>query len=393
MMSGNGVRSLISEQILSRQPLVWLRNRIPVCICVALVILGSTSMSSAQMTDVERNNWLLGVIFKLEKMKATAVAEIRDYDNAIAECDRRISTSEKILGLAEQAGNLQAATVAREAMSKAREAKVQNVKNRERAELNRKRSERALVTIKSGGDQVEAAVEQAEYDMDPVTWENRQNQLIEQRLVEPNKNAAAAYRSLNSHVPPLLGKGFHELQPGDVVLLAGDGKGSKLMASADSNLTSGKGSSIASHTVIFLKEVNGKKLFLDNQPFQGPRIITEEEFLKVYGQRSAEVARLAEPLNPQEGKRLFSAAVKMAQENRQEVAKNWFGSPLLGSNYGAWGKEDVVCSEADWVLINNAGRQIPKSENQAKVDAGIDFSPADYSNSPYFIVTSLALPR
>lgn len=393
MMSGNGVRSLISEQILSRQPLVWLRNRIPVCICVALVILGSTSMSSAQMTDVERNNWLLGVIFKLEKMKANAVAEIRDYDNAIAECDRRISTSEKILGLAEQAGNLQAATVAREAMSKAREAKVQNVKNRERAELNRKRSERALVTIKSGGDQVEAAVEQAEYDMDPVTWKNRQNQLIEQRLVEPNKNAAAAYRSLNSHVPPLLGKGFHELQPGDVVLLAGDGKGSKLMASADSNLTSGKGSSIASHTVIFLKEVNGKKLFLDNQPFQGPRIITEEEFLKGYGQRSAEVARLAEPLNPQEGKRLFSAAVKMAQENRQEVAKNWFGSPLLGSNYGAWGKEDVVCSEADWVLLNNAGRQIPKSENQAKVDAGVDFSPADYSNSPYFIVTSLALPR
>ena len=361
--------------------------------CVLIFALGCFSFSYAQMTDVEKNNWLLGVIFKLETMKEKASAEIHKYENEIAKCDSRISSAGNILKLAVQAGNSQAEAVARKAISQAQAAKALNTKNKSSAALNQKRAEKALAYVKAGGKDVEAALEQVEFENEHNAWKGKQNQLIDQRLSEPNKTAGAICRSLKSNVPALPGKAFDELQPGDVVLLAGNGGGSKLLAAADTDFTSGGNVSIASHTVIYLKEVNGKKLFLDNQPFQGPRIITEDEFLKVYGNRAAEVARLAEPLNGDEGKRLFSEAVKMAQENRKEIARNWFGSPLLGSNYGAWGKDDVVCSEADWVLINNAGRQVPQSAGTAKVESGVQFSPADYSNSPYFIVTPLGIPK
>lgn len=82
-----------------------------------------------------------------------------------------------------------------------------------------------------------------------------------------------------------------------------------------------------------------------------------------------------------------------AQENRNEIAGNWSGTPLSGTNHGARGKDDVVCSEADWALINNAGRKIPPSTDQTQMDSGVHFSPADYANSPYFIVTTLGIPQ
>lgn len=213
-------------------------------------------------------------------------------------------------------------------------------------------------------------------------WMKKQKQLIEQRLKEPNKYASAIYKSLKTNAPPLPWKTFNELQPGDVLLIEGLG-----IAAVDNKFSSGDNASRASHTVIYLKEVNGKKLFLDNQPFEGPRIISEDEFLKLYSPRGAEVAKLAQPLNEKEGKQLFAAAVEMAQKNRKEIANNWFGTPLLETNYGAWGKENVVCSESDWALINATGRNIPKSGDLIKVGLGIDFSPADYKNSQYFLVT------
>jgi len=109
------------------------------------------------------------------------------------------------------------------------------------------------------------------------------------------------------------------------------------------------------------------------------------------------VAKLAQPLVPDQAKLLFSAAVDMAQKNRNEKTIYWnpdwnpTGKPLLdiGTNYGAWGKENVVCSEADWALINATGRNIPKSGDRIKVSLGVDFSPADFYNSPYFLVTPL----
>ena len=263
-------------------------------------------------------------------------------------------------GLALKKGNVQAEIDAREASIKAQKAK----------------------TAKRDDKNLESELEQFEFENMNAEWMKKQKQIIEQRLMEPNKYASAIYKSLKTKAPPLPWKTFNELQPGDVLLIEGLG-----IAAVDNTITSGNKASKASHTVVYLKEVNGKKLFLDNQPFEGPRIISEHEFLKLYSPRSAEVAKLAQPLNQKEGKQLFAAAVEMAQKNRKEIADNWFGTPLLDTNYGAWGKENVVCSESDWALINAAGRNIPKSDDRIKVNLGIDFSPADYKNSQYFLVT------
>jgi len=224
--------------------------------------------------------------------------------------------------------------------------------------------------------------EKTEFENRNADWMKKQTLLVEERLREPNEYASGIYKSLKTNAPPPPWKTFNELQSGDVLLIEG-----KAIAYLDNKFSAGNDASKASHTVIYLKEVKGKKLFLDNQPFEGPRIISEGEFQELYGPRQAQVAKLAQPLNEQEGKKLFTAAVEMAQNNRKEIANNWFGTPLLDTNYGAWGKENVVCSESDWALINAAGRNIPKSGDRIKVSLGVDFSPADYQNSQYFLVT------
>jgi hypothetical protein len=252
--------------------------------------------------------------------------------------------------------------------------------------------------LKTGMGSVDPKVlqEQDEFEKMNAAWMKKQKQLIEQRLKEPNKDAAAITKSLKTNAPPPPWKTFNELQAGDVLLIEGEGI-SKGIVYIDNKLSSGDNASNASHTVTYLKEVNGKKLFLDNQPFEGPRIISEDESLELYGPRGVNAAKLAQPLNPGEAKLLFTAAVEMAQKNRNEKTIYWnpdwnpTGKPLLdlGTNYGAWGKENVVCSEADWSLINATGRNIPKSGDRIKVSLGIDFSPADFYNSPYFLVTPL----
>ena len=244
-----------------------------------------------------------------------------------------------------------------------------------------------LATRTVSGQQ--AGKEQGEFETMNAEWMQKQRGLIEQRLKEPNKYAGAIHTSLTTNAPPLPYKRFGELQPGDVLLLEGAGF-SNAIPYADNAISSGRNESGAAHTVLYLKEVNGKKLFLDNQPGQGPRIISEEEFLEAYGNRKAEMARLAQPLRPDEAKKLYEAAKGMAQKNnRALINSHMFDS----SNYGVWSKDNVVCSEADWALINAAGRHIPVSDDKAKVAAGVKWSPADYANSQYFLVTPLVMKK
>jgi hypothetical protein len=258
--------------------------------------------------------------------------------------------------------------------------------------------EQTLLYAKSGDKNIEAIREQVEFETQYAEWEKKQQQLIQQRLKEPNKTAGEIKRSLMANVPPLPGKTFSQLQPGDVLLIEpedGPLKNINPIALGDNVVTSGGNRSIASHTVTYLKEVNGTKLLMDNQPGQGPLIITEEEFQKTYGHRGVDVAtlgKLAEPLNKKEADDLFHKAVEMAQKNRKDIANSWFGKPLQGTNYGVRG-EDVVCSEASWALIKAGGQFLPQSPDRIKVENSIDFSPADFYNSPYFIVTPLQLHK
>ena len=215
-----------------------------------------------------------------------------------------------------------------------------------------------------------------------------EQQLIEQRIEVPNKWCAAIQATLKTKAPPLPYKKFSELQPGDVLLIQASGL-SKAINGAD-NLLSGNNESQASHTVLYLKEVNGVKHFLENIPHEGPRIIFEDEFIKRYGPRGAQVAKLAQPLKDEQASELYKAAVEMAAKNHRAIVI----SPWLGSNYGVRGEDNVVCSEADWALLRSAGQKIPESGDRLKADLGIDFSPADfYKNKQFFLVSPIDMPH
>lgn len=363
------------------------------------LVLTNGAFCGAPANQSERNNWLVGVVFKLERMKDSAEANIVKYQSEIAKCDARISSAERIRDAAAKNGNSNAESVARQALAQASAARILNVQNRTAAELQKARAIKALQQIKANARSPEAVAEQFEFESNFDGWAQYQRHLIAQRQALLNQTVERILASMGSQRAPLSNKQFDDLRPGDVLLF---GVGGDLLqtvtraaiTAVDSALSLKASGSF--HTVMFLREVNGHKLFLENVPGEGPQIIGQEEFLERYDNRATKVARLAEPLNERQGKELFTQAISLAQKNNQEVQRNWFGSPKRGTRYGIWGDEDVVCSEADWVLLNNAmkiqGRSIPKSTNSIK-SLAIDFSPADYLDSPYFIVSNLSLPR
>ncbi|MCU0414463.1 MAG: hypothetical protein MUE91_08710 [Ignavibacteriaceae bacterium] len=239
------------------------------------------------------------------------------------------------------------------------------------------------------GGATEALQEQNKFETDTATWIEFQKKMLKDRLSYSNKWSAGLSNSLTSKVPPLPDKKFDELQSGDVLLIApATWDLSKGIRWVD-QLASGSSESAASHTVTYLKEVNGQKLFMDNQPFKGPTIISEKQLIETYGHRSMDVAQLstcgvAQPLNDLEAEKLFKVAVQMQSENLK--AGN--------SNYGVWGKNDILCSESSWALIKASGRKISGTDFGIKSGIGVDFSPADfYAQKQYFLVTPLTMSK
>ena len=242
-------------------------------------------------------------------------------------------------------------------------------------------------------------------EANPRAWIEDERQQIRRRLAKPNPWSRALAASLSSKAPPLPYKKFGELEPGDVLLVEGDantwhkGLPSSLSSGADGML-SGVTSARASHTLIFLKESKGTKLFLDNQPGEGPRIVPEAYVRSRYGSRQTEIARLAQPLKPDEAAELYKAAKKMRARNVRKMDANHrlyvathglAGDAPDKTNYGLWGKENLVCSEASWALINAAGRNVSRTTSRTKRLLGIDFGPADfYANEQHFLITPMA---
>jgi len=366
----------------------------------ALSALCLCGTASAQGPVAQKDDWAFTTTAKFEIWRDKASADIKRYEAEIEKCDGIISRTENIIRLAKQQGNAEAEATARKAGDKARRAKEEYLALRKAAERARAQAEAVLDSIRSAKKGFEAGVEQAWMEINRAGWAAEQGKLIQDRLGRANRwvrDFAAAMAGGRPHPPA---KEFNELQPGDVLLMEG-----KLISAGDNLLSysSGDTAAKASHTVLYLKEVDGKKLFLDNQPHEGPRIISEKEFLDTYRGRGAEVARprLAQPLDDEEGDRLFRAAVAKAQENRNSIGAD----PELASKWKLWiggtaygiGEGNLVCSEVDLAVLNTAlkpsGREIPKTDDRLKSYLGIDFSPADYLNPKYFVVTPLALPK
>lgn len=269
------------------------------------------------------------------------------------------------------------------AKASAREAAKKAQQDKERQQRYERDLNAALKRLK--GDQDTLANE-------PAVWIEQNGKIVERRMRQPNKWSRALAESLTTKAPPPPYKKITELEPGDVLLIApasNDLKG--LIINATDKALSGTGASDASHTVLYLKQINGIRFYLDNIPGEGPRIVPEAYILDKYGKRSMEVAKLAQPLKAEEGDKLYAAARDMRARNVERINGNkWFDS----TNYGIWGKDNVVCAEADWSLLRSAGREIPESKDRLKKSLGLDFSPADFhGDMRYFLVTPLSLSQ
>jgi len=242
------------------------------------------------------------------------------------------------------------------------------------------------LTFKTLDEPTAVMKEQRKLDALDSTWINLQKELIKDR--KANKWSNGIYNTLTNNAPPLPYKKFDELQSGDVLLVAPDDMVGKAIRWGD-QLGSGSTESSASHTITYLKEVNGQKLFMDNLPSKGPTIISETQLREKYGNKNMDVAQLssfgvAQPLNEVEADKLFKAAVKMQSDNINSG----------NSNYGIKGDNNMVCSEASWALINSTGRSIPGTDFGIKSTVGVNFSPADfYARKQYFLVTSLNMSK
>jgi hypothetical protein len=381
-------------------------KRITITFFVFIFFLGSFSLS--QSVELESNTRLLDAILRLEKIRDKSVEDIQKYEGEIQKCDSTILKSDNILRLARQKGNMKAEEIAREASIKAQEAKIKNSELKKTAELIKKRTENAIALVKTGNKDLESILEQVEFDNMNTAWMENQKQLIEKRLRDPNQYASAIYKSLKTKTPPALPpRKYDELQPGDVLLISPENKSfwdsirdESIWIAAGDSVSSGV-LSPASHTVLYLKEVNGKKLFLDHTSERGSHVISEADFLKTYGQRDAMVASpkivVAQPVKESETAEIWNHTkelIKKEQETQYNTSKNrtdiFRDSFRDLSNYGLYGDENMVCSEADrWVLVNS-GRNIPETASPLKRFLGIHYGPANFiSDNENFIITPL----
>jgi|GEM_PF-4673485 len=230
------------------------------------------------------------------------------------------------------------------------------------------------------------AGEQAQFAARSPSWMAEIRNGIADRLTKINPRLAAIGDIIRSEPKILPVKRFNQLEPGDVLLVEperGDFKGN-VVAFSDrlSSLEFGEGSSFASHTFIYLKTVDSKKLFLDNNPNEGFLIKNEDQILKQYGNRHMDVA---EPLKSIDAEKLYAAARTKALEETKNKERGLIDT----TNYGIFG-DDMVCSEASrWALIQ-AGYEVPETGSWLKKAIRIYFGPANfYTEKQYFLISTL----
>lgn len=217
-------------------------------------------------------------------------------------------------------------------------------------------------------------------------------------VTEIKKNIVHA-DSVNKKPANSSSKKFSELGVGDVILI-GPVKNkfwSGLQAVTDALVSDAN--AYVTHTVTCVKvlDVDGvkKRIFLDNQAEEGPRMISEYEFKRRYENRSTSVASLREypfgvamPVNEKESDSIWQMASRLVQKNRD------YSSPWIHkNNYGFYGDDQIVCSEASWMLVNVTDRyKIPVSTSKLSNLAGMDYTPATFfRDTKYFLITKFEM--
>jgi hypothetical protein len=314
-------------------------------------------------------------------------ADLSKIERDIQGHEQTIQKAEDLAALARQKNSAQVETAALESRQKARDAKT-------RDEATRARLQEALRAAQAGLAAARDAMN---------AWVKEYRDLIAERLADAGTVYDYVLDSLKDRKdpPPPPKKRFSDLRSGDVLLVAppdgywpGDlaSKGLKFV----DKLTSwewGEGSSKASHTLMYLKTVNGHKLFLDDQLGQGPCIKTEEMVLKEYEGRSMDVAQ---PVAKVDADKLWAAARQLEVQNLAHIDQS-----LLGlSTYNLYGDDHMVCSEASrWALIQawpglDEDSQIRDAASPFKKMLGVYFGPANfYADRQHFLIAAVEMPK
>ncbi len=108
--------------------------------------IGSTH---AEMTGIERGGWLLGVIFKLERMRDDAISDIQTYRMEISKSEETMRRARGLMSLARKKGNTRAEMIARDALTQAREAREKNKELLRLAQQRKKKTEFALASVRN----------------------------------------------------------------------------------------------------------------------------------------------------------------------------------------------------------------------------------------------------
>jgi hypothetical protein len=142
------------------------------------------------------------------------------------------------------------------------------------------------------------------------------------------------------------------MKPGDILLVAPADSGSEKIVKTDATFSS-EGGSPASHTLQFIAEVKGKRLYLDGQfsedflgfafgsadPLVGNiQVIDEDEVKRRYSHRGLLIAQLKMPLNEEQSARLKNEAIRLQRDFK----------------FGVVGKRDLVCTEVNDQALNAA---------------------------------------
>lgn len=190
-------------------------------------------------------------------------------------------------------------------------------------------------------------------------------------------------------------KKLSEITVGDVILIGpDDNELSKSQAWVD-GLIMGVNAKVT-HTLTCVKITKeGKRIFMDNQGNEGPRMISEAEFKIKYDGREKQVASMrdmpfgvASPVDEKEADSIWQMAKRLVQKNKDNE-NGWMGK----NNYGLWGDDQIVCSEASWVLVNVTGRyKIPVSNLLISIPGGMDYTPASFfKDTKYFLITKFEM--
>ena len=244
--------------------------------------------------------------------------------------------------------------------------------------------------------------EQKELETNTQTWVEYQKEQFKIRTEQPNywcknymknlEQLESGEKTLADYIPS---KKSTQLEPGDVILVGPTSDQSYFsVKQANLDAWANDNNAYVTHTVTCVKVVNGIRFYLDNQSTEGPKIITQDEFQKRYGKRDNSVAELrktpwgvAQPLNEGEAKKLWDKAMELHAKNRDNT------NPLM-TNYGLYGKDNMLCSESSWQLINSTGRYHIPFDKKIPLASGIDFTPASFfSNQQYFLITLLDMQK